>query len=653
MLKKYFLFGVLLGIISWGNINLFAQSIDDMSFAKVRAPELVGGTSWLNTDKPLSLQALRGKVVLLDFWTYGCVNCIHIIPDLKKLEAKYPNNLVVIGVHSAKFDNEAKTENIRKIILRYEIEHPVVNDADFKIWNSYAVRAWPTRVLIDPKGYIIGQISGEGSYNEIDGAIAKSISESRKKGELNEKPLSLVLEKAKVGNLPLSFPGKVLADEKSNRLFISDSNHNRIVITDLQGKLLQTIGSGEASLKDGNFQTATFNRPQGLALDGENLFVADTENHAIRRVNLQTNQVETLSGDGKQADWRANGGDAKTSRLSTPWDLVKVGSALYIAMAGTHQIWKLDFITNTVAPYAGTGAEARRDGSIDEAAFAQPSGITTDGKKLWIADSESNIIRQIDLQKENVETLAGGDLFDFGDKDGFGDNVRLQHPLGVFAYNGNLLVADTYNHKIKQLDPERQTVKTFLGNGKSGQIDGDKPQFYEPGGLSIANGKLFVADTNNQAIRVVDLQTKQVSTLKIEGLTSPKQIEVTNFSPNLKELKIDAQEIGLGSAISLNLNLTLPNGYHLNKDAPNRFEVMADEKIIKIEKAKGKLDKLPFSIPIQTLQNGETKLQTKFSIYYCRDDNTGECMIKTLSWSIPIKISSSVKNEINLNSIIE
>src|SRR5918912_3871 len=230
---------------------------------RVRAPELTGGRGWLNTDKPLTLSALKGKIVLLDFWTYGCVNCMHIIPDLKKLEAKYANQLVVIGVHSAKFDNEKETENIRRIILRYEIEHPVVNDADFAIWQAYTVRAWPTQVLIDPAGYAVGAVSGEGNYEVIDEAIAQLVEEFRKRGELNEQPLRLALERAKVGDVPLAFPGKVLADAEGDRLFISDSNHNRIVVTRLDGTLLETIGTGASGAEDGPFERASFYRPQG------------------------------------------------------------------------------------------------------------------------------------------------------------------------------------------------------------------------------------------------------------------------------------------------------------------------------------------------------------------------------------------------------
>src|SRR5437762_1763686 len=202
-----------------------ARAMSVRQDVRVRAPELTGGRGWLNTDKPLTIAGLRGKVVLLDFWTYGCINCIHIIPDLKRLEAKYANQLVVIGVHSAKFTNERETDNIRRIILRYELEHPVVNDADFAIWQAYAVRAWPTRYLIDPAGYVLDRFEGEGQYEEIDKLIGDTVTEFRKRGQLNEQPLRLALERAQVGDLPLAFPGKVLADAPTGRLFIADSNH--------------------------------------------------------------------------------------------------------------------------------------------------------------------------------------------------------------------------------------------------------------------------------------------------------------------------------------------------------------------------------------------------------------------------------------------
>ncbi len=489
-------------------------------------------------------------------------------------------------------------------------------------------------------------------FDTIDNAIMQTTAEFRKKGSLNEEPLKFALEKAKVGDLPLAFPGKVLADEKSKRLFISDSNHNRIVVTDFEGKLIETIGNGTAAAKDGNFIAASFNRPQGLAFVGDNLYVADTGNNQIRRVNLKTKKVETIAGTGKLEDFDGNGGIANTTAISSPWDLTLVGKNLFIAMAGSHQIWRMDLEKNMIEPYAGTGQEARIDGKIGESAFAQPSGIISDGKHLLVADSESNIIRQIDINKEMVETLVGGDLFDFGDKDGTGDDVRLQHPLGVTLYDGKVLIADTYNHKIKMLDTEKRTAQTFLGTGKSGQSDGKTPTFYEPAGLSIADGKLFVADTNNHAIRVVDLKTKEVSTLKIKGLTPPTESkdEANNFSPNANETELETQKISVNAANSLVFNLGLPEGYHLNPNAPQRYEVLLENgQNVKIANAKERFKKLPLIVPFQTDKKGTAMLKAKLTVYYCREDNTGTCLIKTLIWKIPLdvvadrKVSSKVE----------
>lgn len=614
---------------------------------RVRAPEITGGSGWLNTDRPLSLTALKGKVVLLDFWTYGCINCIHIIPDLKKLEAKYPNELVVIGVHSAKFKNEKETENIRRIILRYEIEHPVYNDSEFSVWQSYGVRAWPTQVLIDPAGYVIGAVSGEGNYDVIDQAVEKTIADFRARGELNEQPLKLVLERAKVGDLPLAFPGKVLADAGSDRLFIADSNHNRIVITKLDGSLVDTIGTGERAALDGAFDKASFYRPQGMALEDETLFVADTENHLIRKVNLKSRTVETIAGTGRQSHEYFKVGPGRSVGLNSPWDLQLVDRTLYIAMAGPHQIWKLDLDKNEVSTFAGSGREARLDGPLLSAGFAQPSGITTDGKTLYVADSESNIIRSIDLAGGSVTTLVGGDLFEFGDVDATGDDVRLQHPLGVISVGDKVLIADTYNHKIKELDPHKQKVTTRFGTGKPGQSDGISASFYEPGGLSVANNKLYVADTNNHAVRIIDLKTRETKTLRIGGLQPPKPVELSaDSAPNAEEMKATTQQIRAGVDASLVINAELPAGYHLNPDAPQRYFVTVDNpKLLVIEeKSARKTEKglqLPIRIPFRAAGVGPVKLKAQATLVYCREDNTGTCRIKTLVWEAPVEVTNN------------
>lgn len=460
----------------------------------IAAPSLDGAVGWLNVSRPITIEQLRGKVVILDFWTYGCINCMHVLRDLKTLEERFRQELVVIGIHSPKFTNEKSAENLKRILVRYEIEHPVANDANLEIWRRYGAQAWPTRVIIDPAGNLVGTAMGEGNLDGFVNAIRSVIRVFDERGEINREPLPHDLERTRHDDRPLLYPGKVLADAASHRLFIADSNHNRIVVCSLDGELIDTVGSGLPGDADGIFTQARFHRPQGLALDGDVLYVADTENNQVRAIDFAAKTVYTAVAD----------------NLNSPWDLSLKLGILIVAMAGTHQLWVVDLLHDRAYPYAGTGEEARRDGAIGEAAFAQPSGVAVDGNTLYVADAEANAIRAVQLPPVNtVTTLAGGDLFDFGDRDGRGPIARFQHPLGVAVNEGTVYVADTYNHKIKAIDAASGTVTTVAEG------------FSEPGGLAVAGTRLFVADTNNHAIRIVDLKTRAVSTLTIAGLTPP------------------------------------------------------------------------------------------------------------------------------------
>jgi len=319
----------------------------------------------------------------------------------------------------------------------------------------------------------------------------------------------------------LSFPGKVLADGLSGRLFISDTNHNRIVITGLDGTLKQIIGSGQEAFTDGKLAVSSFNHPQGLALDGETLYVADTENHTIRQVDLAAGTVTTIAGTGEQGHTRDGRGPGRTSELCSPFDLVFHNGTVYIAMAGIHQLWSLGLKDGSVGPFAGNGGEAITDGPLASAQLAQPCGLTTDGVKLYFADSETSSIRSADIDSNgNVRTIIGLDLFVFGDADGSDHHVRLQHPMGITHYDGALYITDTYNHKIKRVLPVTRSAFTVLGTGSAGHTDGPalESQFSEPSGISFANGTMYIADTNNHAIRVADIESGEVSTLEINGL---------------------------------------------------------------------------------------------------------------------------------------
>lgn len=502
---------------------------------RTRAPELPQLAPWLNCDGSLSLRALRGKVVLLDFWTYGCINCLHILPDLHYLEAKYRERLVIIGIHTAKFEQEQNPEAVQQAIWRYGITHPVVVDCDRTLWDQYAIKAWPTFVVIDPQGYAIATLAGEGQRERLERLIEGVIGNPSGAGAEQEN------DDANSGQpwlaSPLAFPGKVVVDGPGDRLFIADTEHHRIVVTTLAGVHWAAIGTGTAGWQDGEGATAQFSSPQGVAFDAQRqiLYVADTGNHLLRRVNLLQSQVSTLAGTGTQSRVIfPHGGAALSVALNSPWDVALLGESLYIAMAGAHQIWQMDLARGTLQTLIGTGAEFCVDGDRQIAAFAQPSGITTDGTELFVADSETSSIRAISLAGEPlVRTVCGGgQLFEFGNQDGVGSEARLQHCLGITYGGGYLWVADTYNHAIKRVDCATEECMTICGSGQAGFEEGTgrAASFAEPSGLGWwGNGQeptgkgqqLFVADTNNHAIRCIQIASQGVTTLPLSQVCSP------------------------------------------------------------------------------------------------------------------------------------
>ncbi len=473
---------------------------------------------------------------------------MHVLPQLRKLEHSLPDTLVVVGVHSPKFTAERSTANLRQAVLRLEIEHPVLSDPDMRMWSEYAVRAWPTLMLVDPDGNVIGKHEGEIRAEEFQPIIEQMVAEFDGRGMLDRTPISF-FQPEKPPDTDLLFPEKVLADPASGRLFVADSGHHRVIVATLDGQVQRVFGSVRG-FRDGDGASALFDSPQGLALDGDSLYVADTRNHLIRRIDLATGPaggtpalpgVSTIAGNGER-HFRIQEGPALQTPLSSPWDVVFHQGTLYIAMAGSHQVWALNPRSGEILRYAGSGREALIDGPLARSTFAQPGGLAASERELFVADSETSAVRAVDLPGGNgqVRTLVGQGLFDFGDVDGVGAQVRLQHDLAV-AFNpsplplgeartgqragsrgegGAVYVADSYNQKIKRIDPATGRIDSFAGSGDAELRDGvgEAAAFWEPGGLSLAEGKLYVADTNNHALRVVDLKTRQVSTLKLRGL---------------------------------------------------------------------------------------------------------------------------------------
>ncbi|MDP9353324.1 MAG: alkyl hydroperoxide reductase [Chloroflexota bacterium] len=438
---------------------------------------------------------------------------------MRKIEEKYHDVLAVVGVHSAKFPAERAEAGLRDAVRRHGIHHPVVNDAKFEIWSQYAVRAWPTLFFIDPRGKIIGKHEGELPYESFDALLSQMVEAYDSEGLMDRSALTFKPEAAPEG--ALAYASKLLADAELATLFVADTGHNRVVELSLDGEVRRIWGGTEPGLADGDATGARFNHPQGLALRAHELYVADTENHAVRLLHLDSGRVETVAGTGRQARSYASGVmRARTAELSSPWDLEIVNDVLYIAMAGLHQIWALDLASSTVRPFAGTGREGIEDGPASQAWLAQTSGVTTDGRLLYFADSETSAVRVADPASGSVRTLVGLGLFEFGDVDGTGGQARLQHPLAVCHHKGEVIVADTYNHKIKRLNPATRSIRSWLGSGEAGHTDGlgREARFHEPGGLTVVNDTLYVADTNNHTVRVVQIETGDVTTLELRGL---------------------------------------------------------------------------------------------------------------------------------------
>ncbi|MEU8460776.1 NHL domain-containing thioredoxin family protein [Streptomyces sp. NPDC029003] len=432
-----------------------------VSRARVRAPELVGANGWLNTGgKDLSLADLRGRIVILDFWTFCCINCLHVLDELRELEEKHRDTVVIIGVHSPKFVHEADHAAVVDAVERYGVHHPVLDDPELATWKQYAVRAWPTLVVIDPEGYVVAQHAGEGHAHAIERLVEELEAEHAAKGTLRRGDGPYVAPEPVATDL--RFPGKALLLANGN-LLVSDSTRHQLVELAPDGEsVVRRVGSGERG-----FGPDAFSEPQGLALlpDGR-VVVADTVNHALRTFDPATGAVETVAGTGRQW-WQGSptSGPALEVDLSSPWDVAWWQGRVWIAMAGVHQLWTWDPEAGTVQVAAGTTNEGLVDGPAAEAWFAQPSGLSAAGDRLWIADPETSALRYAEPDGADgyvIRSAVGTGLFDFGHRDGDAAQALLQHPLGVTALpDGSVAVCDTYNHALRRFDPATGQVTTL------------------------------------------------------------------------------------------------------------------------------------------------------------------------------------------------
>jgi thiol-disulfide isomerase/thioredoxin len=528
-----------------------------------------GATGWLNVDHPLTLEELRGRVVVVDFWTSCCINCLHTLPTLRQIEARFAGEpVVVIGVHSPKFDEEKGLERLRHVLRDNRVEHPVAVDADMAVWNAWDVRGWPTVAVLDVSGKAVWAGSGEPDAGELERVVESVLGEARARGALASGALAGVRPEPDTATA-LRYPGKVLA-LSGGGLAIADTGHDRVVLVDRDGAVEAVVGSGRAGMADGGYADASFRRPQGMAEVGSDLYVADTGNHAVRKIDRRARAVARVAGTGKLglAPLGADEAPARMVALRSPWDLLRRDRVLYVALAGSHQVGVLDLKLGTVRAFAGNGREARVDGARLEASFAQPSALATDGRELFVLDSETSSVRAVDLASGSVRTVVGLDLFVFGDQDGDRRSARLQHPIGLGFGEGALWVADTYNSKLKRVDPATGATRTVLGGGA----------LAEPAGLSVAGATAWIADTNHHRVVRYVLRAAPsggaVAPLPLVGLAAPAAEaahaaqSTAQVDPADPVVSLGTVRIAPGKPSSIEVRWGLPAGTAVNEEAP-------------------------------------------------------------------------------------
>ncbi|MGW2960477.1 thioredoxin-like domain-containing protein [Streptomyces sp. NPDC001220] len=492
--------------------------------ARVRAPELIGKGGWLNTgDKQYTLADLRGRIVILDFWTFCCINCLHVLDELRELEERHRDTVVIIGVHSPKFVHEAEHQAVVDAVERYGVEHPVLDDPELATWKQYAVRAWPTLVVIDPEGYVVAQHAGEGHAHAIARLVEELEAEHEAKGTLRRGDGPYVPPEPEP--TALRFPGKALLLPSGNFLVSDTTRHQLVELAEDAETVVRRVGAGTRGFADGPAADAAFSEPQGLALlDDGSVVVADTVNHALRRLDPATGEVTTLAGTGRQW-WQGSptSGPAREIDLSSPWDVAVFGGKVWIAMAGVHQLWAYDPESRTVAVAAGTTNEGLVDGPAAEAWFAQPSGLAATADRLWLADSETSALRWVDLDG-HVHTAVGTGLFDFGHRDGAAGQALLQHPLGVTALpDGSVAVSDTYNHALRRYDPATGEVTTLATDLR------------EPSDAVLVGDDIVVVESARHRLTRLRLPEEAV---RVESVAHRTQRAATEVAPGRLRLDV-------------------------------------------------------------------------------------------------------------------
>lgn len=607
------------------------------------APDFASGVDWLNVPSPPSIARLEGKVTVVYFWTTSCLACRDVIDDVERLENEFPEAVVPIGIHTGRFEAESDASVIEQFLTRRGLDHAIANDGEYRIWQEWEITSWPTTLVIDQAGMVTARHSGDDAYEALEPVVGSLA---------DDPPVATNPESVVFTNQPalppptvLSFPEAVLADPAGGRLFIADTNHHRIVVADLDtNDVLEVIGNGDEGFTDGDADQASFSEPRGMALsnDGSTLYVADSANHLIREVNLASRRVSTIAGTGERG--RPQEGEPLDSPLNYPWDVAVIDQDLYVSVAGANQIWHIDLAESELKQAAGTGQAGVGDGPANDARLAQPSGLAQySDNGLVIADSGSSSLRL--LGESEVSALIGpvDGLFDFGEADGPAATARFQYPMGVATTGEIIWVADTFNHRIRGIDPNSGQVTTLAGS-EAGWQDGNEPLFTTPTGIDAADGSLYLADTGNHSIRRLDMTTGETETLVLQGI----ELLVTSTDDTYDgvEITLDELEVKPGPG-AITLDVAFPAGYKINPLAPSRFE-WSNSDVAAIDPGANQSITGP-TFPLEvttTFAEGEGTVQADLWLVYCEADQESICLFDRTRINIPLQVTANAASTI-------
>lgn len=637
---------VLYSLLSYLFFNAtFSHSDVSKIAAKDQASE-----QWFNLSRPLEQSDLKGRLVLLDFWTYSCVSCMEILPEIQKLEQRFGNKLLVISVHSAKFDNDKDANSIKKAILRHNITSPVINDSSLRIWNSFAVKSWPTLVLISPRGSIYKTYSDKINMAKVKKDI-KHLT-SKYKYEINRDPLPVALERDNIVNTILNSPTKIkyISDfsyksYNAPALAISNSGKNNIVISSLKGDIILKIGSNREGFEDGTFDSASFNYPQGLLYSSGKLYVADTNNHALRMIDFKDGVVSTIIGSGqkgKTIGGKSEALDANSIDLSSPTDLEFFPDRdnIVIANSGTHQILSYNIKKNIVLAIAGDGSNGFADGKYPNNSLSQTSDMAVFGKKLYFVDAQGSSLRALG-EGDEVTTLIGG-AGKFGHKNGDKGEALMQHPLGLTVDDTGAYIVDSYNNVIRKYDFSSKKIHDVVGAKKSGDKlgRGSATEFDEPQGIVSVLDSFYLADTNNNRILQISRRNFEAQLLDILPPLKLQKEGFLQYLPNLQ--KSDAAMVKADAELLLKINLN--SGWKINEMGPSFINLL---ELVKENQAN-----LVATFDWHSVQGLELKLPKlnpkkdyvlQGVIYYCQDKKNALCYVK--SYQQKVVADGSEKND--------